>query len=158
MTRPFSRAVFMFRFVASLAILGLCVSGCSAERGDETIGIVIEDAWTRPTPAGMPMGAAYFTIVNGTGEDDALVGATTPAAARVEVHESTLEDGMARMRPLAEIRVPAHGRVAVTPGGIHLMLVDLTQPLVAGTRVPLTLEFREAGRMTIQLVVAARGG
>jgi periplasmic copper chaperone A len=147
----------MFRRVASLAILFLCVAGCSADRGDEPAGIVIGDAWTRPTVDGMSMGVAYFTVTNRTGEDDILIAATTPAAARVEIHESMLEDGMARMRPLAEIRVPAHGRVVAAPGGIHLMLVDLAQPLVAGTQVPLTLRFRKAGPVTIRLAVG-RGG
>jgi periplasmic copper chaperone A len=148
----------MFRVVASLAILGLCVSGCSAERGEQAIGIVISDGWTRPTTDGMSMGVAYFTITNGTQRDDTLIAATTPVAARVEMHESTFEGGMARMRPLAGIRVPARGRVAVAPGGIHLMLVDLARPLVAGTRVPLTLEFRNAGPVTIELAVETRGG
>jgi hypothetical protein len=148
----------MFRYVASFAILLLCACGCAPDRGDEVAGIVIGDGWTRPTVDGMSMGVAYFTITNGTDEDDMLVAATTPAAARVEIHESKLEDGMARMRPLAEIRVPARGRVAVAPGGVHLMLVDLAQPLVAGTRVPLTVQFRKAGTMTIQLQVEARGG
>ena len=120
--------------------------------------LVISDAWTRPTAAGMPMGVAYFTITNGTSADDVLIAASTPAAAHVEMHETSIEDGMARMRPLNEIVVPAGGSVAVAPGGIHLMLVDLVQPLEAGSRVPLVLEFRTAGKMTIELAVEARGG
>ena len=106
----------------------------------------------------MPMGVAYFTITNGTDVDDALIAASTPAAAHVEMHETSIEAGMARMRPLNEVRVPAGGRIAVAPGGIHLMLVDLAHPLVAGSRVPLTLEFRNAGKMTVQLSVEVRGG
>jgi periplasmic copper chaperone A len=135
----------------------VCVSACSP--APKAAGsIVIGDAWTRPTAAGMPMGVAYFTITNGTGIDDALISASTPVAARVEMHETSIEDGMARMRPLTEVHVPAGGRVAVAPGGIHLMLVDLVQPLVAGSRVPLTLEFRRAGKLTVELSVEARGG
>jgi hypothetical protein len=60
------------------------------------------------------------------------------------------------MRPLKEIAVPARAAVAVSPGGIHLMLVDLAGPLVAGTRVPLILRFRQAGRVEIRLAVEAR--
>lgn len=134
-----------------------CVAACTPEpTGAETL--VIGDAWTRPTAAGMPMGVAYFTITNGTRVDDALIAASTPVAARVEMHETSIEDGMARMRPLTEIPVPAGGRVAVAPGGIHLMLVDMTQPLEAGSRVPLVLEFRIAGRLTVELSVETRGG
>lgn len=135
----------------------LCLAACAPEPHGVK-GVVISDAWTRPTATGMPMGVAYFTITNNTGADDALVAASTPAAARVEMHETSIEDGMARMRPLTEIAVPRAGRVAVAPGGIHLMLVDLVQPLEAGSRVPLVLEFRTAGKMTVELSVEARGG
>jgi periplasmic copper chaperone A len=118
--------------------------------------IVIRDAWTRPTAAGMPMGVAYFVVRNDGASDDVIVAASTPAAAHVEFHQTTLADGMARMRPLREIVVPAKGTVAVAPGGIHLMLVDLAAPLAAGARVPLVLQFRSAGRVEIQLAVEAR--
>jgi periplasmic copper chaperone A len=141
--------------LALLAALGL-VACAPQPQGNSSL--VISDAWTRPTAAGMPMGVAYFTITNGTSADDVLIAASTPAAARVEMHETSFEDGMARMRPLREILVPAGGTVAVAPGGIHLMLVDLVQPLEAGSRVPLVLEFRTAGKMTVELGVEARGG
>jgi periplasmic copper chaperone A len=147
----------LFRLRLALLATTVWVAACSPAPEDAG-SIVISDAWTRPTAAGMPMGVAYFTITNGTDVDDALIAASTPAAARVEMHETSIEDGMARMRPLTEIHVPAGGRVAVAPGGIHLMLVDLAQPLVAGTRVPLTLEFRTAGKLTVELSVEARGG
>lgn len=156
MTLPDSRT--LRRIAALLATASLVVSAFAADRTTgEATRIVVADAWARPTAAGMPMGVAYFTIVNGANADDALFAASTPAAARVEMHETRLDDGMARMRPLAEIRVPARSRVAVAPGGIHLMLVDLAKPLVAGTQVPLTLEFRKTGRVTIQLRVETRG-
>lgn len=137
------------------ATLGL--AACAPEP-KAVAGMVIGDAWSRPTAAGMPMGVAYFTITNGTRVDDALIAASTPAAARVEMHETSIEDGMARMRPLTEIPVPAGGRVTVAPGGIHLMLVDLVQPLETGSRVPLVLEFRAAGKITVELHVETRGG
>jgi periplasmic copper chaperone A len=140
----------------SFALLAtLCLAACTPEPEGS---LVISDAWTRPTAAGMPMGVAYFTITNGTGTDDVLIAASTPAAARVEMHETSIEDGMARMRPLSELRVPAGGQVTVAPGGIHLMLIDLVQPLAADTRVPLVLEFRTAGKITVELDVEARGG
>lgn len=134
-----------------------CLAACAPEP-KASHSLVISDAWTRPTAAGMPMGVAYFTITNGTSSDDVLIAASTPAAARVEMHETSIEDGMARMRPLTGIRVPAGGHVAVAPGGIHLMLVDLSQPLEAGSRVPLVLEFRTAGKKAVELSVEARGG
>lgn len=118
--------------------------------------LVVSDAWARPTAPGMSMGAAYFVVRNDGAVADSLVAASTPAAARVEFHQTTVVDGMMRMRPLREIGIPAKGRVAVSPGGIHLMLVDLAGPLVAGRSVPLTLEFRRAGKVQVSLAVSAR--
>jgi len=147
----------VFRFaVSSLAMLvaASAVPGETAAARDGAI--VIWDAWTRPTAPGMPMGVAYFVVRNDGDSDDAIVSASTAAAARVEFHQTTLTDGMARMRPLREIVVPARGKVLVAPGGIHLMLVDLTAPLRAGANVPLILQFRRAGRVEVQLAVQAR--
>jgi periplasmic copper chaperone A len=134
----------------------LCLAVSAVAQKPEIIGITIGDAWSRPTMEGMPMGVAYFTIMNGRDTEDALLSASTPVAGHVEMHETKFEDGMAKMRPLKEIRVPARGRVAVAPSGIHLMLVDLKSPLVAGTKVPMTLQFRNAGRIEIQLAVSSR--
>jgi copper(I)-binding protein len=115
----------------------------------------ISQPWSRATAAGMPMGVAYLTISNRGKKADALIAASTPAAARVEMHHTTLVEGMARMRPLSEIPIPAGATVKIEPGGIHLMLVDLKAPLVAGKPVPLTLEFRVAGRITLELAAQA---
>jgi len=142
---------------ASLAALVVASAGFCGEPTVVRMGpIAISDAWTRPTAAGMPMGAAYFVVRNAGTVDDVIVSASTPAAARVEIHQTTIADGMARMRPLREVVVPARGMVAIAPGGIHLMLVDLAAPLPAGTRVPLALQFRRAGRVEISLVVESR--
>jgi copper(I)-binding protein len=115
--------------------------------------LVIGHPWSRPTAPGMPMGVAYLSISNSGKEADSLIAASTPAAARVEIHQSTITDGMARMRPLAEIPIPPGATVKVEPGGIHLMLVDLRAPLAAGTQVPLEITFRRAGKVTVQLSV-----
>lgn len=99
------------------------------------------------------MGVAYLSISNQGKTADTLVAASTPAAGSVEIHQTTLVDAMARMRPLAGIEIAPGATVKVEPGGIHLMLVDLKAPLAVGQSVPLTLEFRAAGRVTVQLKV-----
>lgn len=147
----------LIRRAARLAALLLLVPVFAQDVHDVRAGaLVVSGAWTRPTSAGMPMGVAYFTVRNTAAVADTLVAASTPAAARVEFHQTTFAGGMARMRPLREIDVPANGRVEVAPGGIHLMLVDLRAPLAAGTRVPLALVFRKAGRVEIRLAVESR--
>lgn len=118
--------------------------------------LVIRHPWSRATAEGMPMGVAYLSITNNGKVADALLAASSPAAARVEIHQTTFVDGVARMRPLPEVEIAPGATVQIGPGGIHLMLVDLKAPLTAGTRVPLTLEFRVAGRITVQLGVEAR--
>ena len=118
--------------------------------------LVIDRPWSRATAEGMPMGVAYLSITNNGKVADALLAASSPAAARVEIHQTTLVDGVARMRPLPEVEITPGATVQIGPGGIHVMLVDLKAPLAPGKTVPLTLDFRVAGRITVQLSIEAR--
>ena len=95
--------------------------------------LVIGHPWSRPTASGMPTGVAYLSITNNGPEQDTLIAASTPAAAHVEFHRTSLEAGMARMRPAGALVVAPNATVTAEPGGLHLMLVDLKSPLVAGT-------------------------
>ena len=83
----------------------------------------------------------------------ALIGASSPAAGQVEMHQTRIVDGMVRMRPLTEVLIAPGATVNIEPGGIHLMLVDLKAPLERGKSTPLVLEFRDAGKITVQLSV-----
>jgi len=118
--------------------------------------LAISQAWTRPTAAGMPMGVGYLTITNHGKTADALIAARSPLAGGVEIHQTTISDGVARMRPLAEVVIAPGTTVKIEPGGIHLMLVDLKEPLAPGKSLPLTLDFRRAGSLTVELKVEAR--
>ena len=119
--------------------------------------LVIGHPWSRPTASGMPTGVAYLSITNNGAEHDTLIAASTPAAAHVEFHRTSLEAGMARMRPAGALVVAPNATVTAEPGGLHLMLVDLKSPLVAGTYIPLVLEFKSAGAITVQLQVEPQG-
>lgn len=118
--------------------------------------LVITDPWSRPTFDGMPVGVAYLSITNQGATEDILIAARTPAAARVEFHRTLIEGGMAKMRSSGSVAIAANSTVVAAPGGLHLMLLDLTAPLVAGTNVPLVLTFQSAGEITVQLRVGAR--
>jgi len=120
--------------------------------------LVIGHPWSRPTASGMPTGVAYLSITNNGPREDTLLAASTPAAARVEFHRTSVEAGMARMRPAGVLVVGPNITVTAEPGGLHLMLVDLKAPLVAGTFVPLVLIFKSAGEITVQLQVEASHG
>jgi copper(I)-binding protein len=120
--------------------------------------LAIEGEWIRAMPlvqggGGAPVNsAAYLTILNHAGAPERLEGAETPRANRVEIHESVLTDDVMRMRELDGVDIPAGGSIELVPGGIHLMLMGLTQPLVEGEDVELTLHFQHSG----DLVVTAR--
>jgi iron complex outermembrane receptor protein len=139
-------------------LVAVAIAWSAAATGhDYQVGkIFIAHPWSRPTAPGMPMGVAYVTLENRGTAEDVLVSASTPAATRVEFHQTTLSEGIARMRPLARVVLPPGKSVKVEPGGIHMMLVDLKQPLQAGTQVPLTLVFRDAGKAEVLLNIESR--
>jgi copper(I)-binding protein len=118
--------------------------------------LVIGHPWSRPTAAGVSVGVAYLSVTNNGAQPEVLTGASSPAAASVQFHETTISEGMARMRPLSEVTIPPGATVKLEPGAAHLMLVDLKAPLEPGKSVPLTLQFRNAGKITVQLAVDAR--
>ncbi len=143
----------MIRRLVLLVALALPVSASAQQF--QLGSLVIDHPWSRPTTPGMPMGVAYLSITNRGKEPDTLIAASTPAAARVEMHQTTIADGMARMRPVDGIAIAPGATVKVEPGGTHLMLVDLRTALEPGKKVPLELVFRRAGKVIVQLTVEA---
>ena len=105
-------------------------------------------AWARATPPGLTVGAAYVTLTGGT-KGDRLVGVKTPRASMVQIHVTVDSNGVAGMREVDGIDLPAGRTVVLAPGGTHLMLMGLDGPLVAGQDLPLTLEFEHAGRIEV---------
>lgn len=109
-------------------------------------------AWVPEPPTVSRNAAGYLTLMGG-GEDDTLLGATTPVAEVVEVHETSLAGGVLRMKPVATLPVPARQRIEFAPGGLHLMLINLRQTVRYGGTVPLELRFEKAGRITVDAEV-----
>ncbi len=107
--------------------------------------IQVQGAWTRATAPGQNVGAVYFSILNGGSGADELIAVESTAATRTEVHESRMQDGMMRMRPMPSVALAPRSRVEFSPGGLHVMLIGLKEPLVAGRTVALVLRFRHAG-------------
>jgi copper(I)-binding protein len=131
-----------------------CVAGAAGAAEPPSVA----DAWIRATPPGARTGAAYLTITS-RGAADRLLGAATPAARVVEIHTHVVDGGMSRMVRLADLALPAGKPVKLEPGGLHLMLLDLTAPLAAGSTVAVTLQFATAGAVELQVpVVDARTG
>ncbi len=114
----------------------------------------VSEAWSRATPPGISVGAAYLVITGGD-RADRLVSASTPGAAMVEMHEVIETDGVAKMRAIEAIPIPAGAVVALAPKGMHLMLMGLDAPLVAGQTFPITLRFAESAAQTVTVTVRA---
>ena len=132
------------------AILLLCFFATSV-----SAQVRIEDAWARATPPGAKIGAAYMKI-SSTGADR-LIGASTPAAAKVEMHVTEKKGDVLRMREVKGYDIPAKGSFELAPAGAHLMLVDLKAPLKEGSKVPMTLRFEKAGAVKVELQVRPLG-
>lgn len=115
--------------------------------------LTVSGAWTRTTPPGMGMGAAYLVIDNGSTKADRLLKLRTPVAAKAEVHRTEVLDGIARMREVAVLHVAAGERIAFEPGGYHVMLTGLRQALVEGQEFELELVFELAGPRKVKVRV-----
>lgn len=119
-------------------------------------GIRITDAWARASAGNAATGAAYFTITAGA-MPDRLTGAKSPVAATAEVHETTHDDGVMKMRAVPALTLEPGKPVTLAPGGYHLMLMGLKQPLKAGDSFPLELSFEKAQPITVTVKVQALG-
>ncbi len=130
-----------------------------ADAGSAQIGpLAIEGAWSRATAAGAKVGAGYLTIRNTGNTADTLVSVATPVAGSGEIHDMTMTEGVMRMRRMADgVEIPAGGSIELKPGGMHLMLIDLKQPLTEGSRVPVTLTFKSGATGTVDLPVRGLG-
>ena len=116
-------------------------------------GLTVTNAWSRTTPPGVTVGVVYFTLKNDTGKSDRLLKISSPIAAKVQVHRTEIQDGMARMREVAVLHVDANQSVEFAPNGMHVMLMGLKEPLVEGQKFELEMLFEVAGPRKIQVAV-----
>ena len=120
--------------------------------------LVISQAWSRATPNGAKIAGGYLTIENKGSAPDRLVGGSGDIAARIEVHEMATKDGVMTMRPLDQgLTIEPGKTVKLAPGGYHLMMFDLKGPFKQGDKVPVTLQFEKAGKVTLSLDVQGVG-
>ncbi len=147
-TRAVTSAAMLWYFLAAPALAE------DVKAGD----LVITQAWSRATPGGAKIAGGYLTIENKGSAADRLIGAAVDVAARVEVHEMSMKDGVMTMRPLDKgLAIEPGKTVKFAPGGYHLMLMDLNSPLKQGDKVPVTLEFEKAGKVKLSFDVLGVG-
>lgn len=135
----------------AVAILLALVAGCACG-ADVEVG----KPWTRATVRLLKVSSAYMELRSAQGAT--LVGASSPVAGSVELHEMRMEGDLMKMRAVPRLPLPAGKRVELSPGGYHLMLYDLKQQLQEGTRIPIRLEFETGGgrRESIEIQAEVR--
>ncbi len=141
---------------ATLAAMLALSGGFAAAHGSSAGDIDIGHPYATPSLPGTTNGAAYFAMLENTGtKPDRLLRATTPVAARVELHSMSVDaQGVMRMREIDALTVEPKKPIRMRPGaGLHLMLVGLKEPLKEGATFPMTLEFERAGRIEVRVVV-----
>lgn len=109
--------------------------------------------YARSTPPGAKVGGAYLSIDNKGKAADRLVRASSPRAGSAELHTMSMEGNVMRMRQVPAIEVAPGATVKLVPGGLHVMLQELQQPLKKGERFPMTLVFERAGEVRVDIVV-----
>ena len=147
----------LHRLTAAALVLALFAIPARADEvkaGD----LVITQAWSRATPGGAKIAGGYLAIENKGTVPDRLVGGSGDVAARIEIHEMAMTNGVMTMRPLDKgLAIEPGKTVKLAPGGYHLMMFDLKSPLKQGDKVPVTLEFEKAGKVTLSLDVQGVG-
>jgi copper(I)-binding protein len=105
----------------------------------------VEDAWARATAPGQPVGGAFMKLTSDANAE--LIGASSPVAGTTQVHLMKMQDGMMIMREMKSLPLPKGKTVELAPGGYHIMLMDLKQPLKAGESVPITLKLKSGKKV-----------
>ncbi|RYD66283.1 MAG: copper chaperone PCu(A)C [Sphingomonadales bacterium] len=124
--------------------------------GCEQAQLGVDDAWVRLPAVSSRPGAAYFTVKGGA-DATSLLGVSSPAAVRTELHEMKHEGGMMTMKPLKDVAIPAGSTVKFEPGGKHVMLYDISPEVRAGGKIPLRLAFANGKTIEIEAELRAPG-
>jgi len=148
--------------------LGLC--GC--ESGTETVNhsetpptaivpadaaglITVNEPRIRATAPGQTISGAFMTLVNNSETPYALTAVSFSDANTAEIHETSINEGVMRMRKVSRIDIPANGSAELKPGSYHIMLIGLEREMKAGTTETLTLTFSDDSQKTVEAQVGA---
>lgn len=143
---------------ASAALLSVAPAAAQQHHHDATRAgdLTIQQPWTRAAGQGATA-AGFMEISNRGSAADRLLSASSSMARAIELHTMLRDGDVMRMRAVDAIEVRAGQTVALRPGGFHLMLIGLSQPLRQGETVPVTLRFERAGEVQVALSVQAAG-
>ena len=133
------------------------VAGLLLVAGAANAQVEIDQPWTRATAPGAQVAGGYMTIRNKGVAADRLIGASSPVAARVELHVHIKEGEVVKMRQVPAYEVPAQGSFELKPGGAHLMFLSIARPFKEGERIPVRLKFEKAGERSVEFHVGRLG-
>jgi len=141
--------------VVIAVLLGLAGAALASEftAGD----ITVRDPWSRATVGAATNGVVYMTIVNRGDAADRLLAASAAVAGMASLHQSAMDGGVMKMRPVAAIAVGPGDATVLEPRGLHIMLMNLARPLKEGERFPADLTFENAGTIRVQVTVGKAG-
>lgn len=148
----------MNSFIAFLCVVLLLVfsveaSAHSYQQKDIRIGHI----WTRATPAGATTAAIYVPLLNTGTVSDKLLGATTPLAVKIEIHQIMQEHDMMKMERQDFVVLEPNKPVTLSPNGTHLMVIGLKKQLKEGEMFPVTLQFEKSGSINLEVMVQSMG-
>jgi len=145
------------RVFTVLILIGGTLWGCSEPQETDTDAkrpqLFLSNSWMRQPIAGRDMSAVYVTIGNGGTADDTLLSAKSDMAARIEIHTTIEENGIASMKKMDMAAVPAEEGLVMAPGGAHLMIFGLKKDFKDGEQIDLSLSFEKSDPMTIQVPI-----
>jgi copper(I)-binding protein len=142
--KPLTAAAAFLALVAALPAVAT-----AAEADDVTVVAPV----VRLAPPGAMATGAFMILRNGSDKDVKLVKAASPAAKLTQLHTHLNEGGIMKMRPVAAIDIKAKSETLLKPGGLHVMLIDLTQPMKEGDKVAITLGFEDGSSKQIEAPV-----
>ena len=135
----------MKRIFILIFVLSALMSACSAP-GD----MEVHQAWVRPTAQG-ETAAVYLTIHNHSASADELIGATATVADAVEIHQSKMENDIMQMSMLTSVPIAADEEIIFTPGGLHIMLVNIKEEFILGEHIGLILHFKNHEDIVVEV-------
>lgn len=142
---------FLILFFATASLISLKLFAGNELPGK---GVMIIDPWSRPAPPVAVNGAAYVSFHNMGPEQDRLISARSNIADRIEIHDHIMENGLVKMRHIEDgISLKSGEKIELKPGGMHLMLLGLQEPLVEGASFQIILQFEQAGEKLIDVPI-----
>lgn len=139
--------------LVGLVVLPLIIGTVTTVSADSHghAGIIIEDSYVRVVPPGQKNTGAFMTIHNASDKIRRITSAQSNVAKIVELHTHVHEEGMMKMRQIDKIDIPAMGKTVLKPGGLHVMLIGITEAIVEGKPVKITLVFANGERKEIEV-------